>query len=102
MLKKDNVFNDNQYGHRRNRSTTIALLDLSQKVSTFLDNKLSALGIFVDPRKALHTIDYGILLKKVEYMGVRGIAIKWIASYLNDRKQYVGFLTENSSYADVM
>ena len=60
-----------KYGFRQNRSTTFALFDLSQKVSTFLDNKLSAFGIFVDLRKAFDTIDHGILLKKVEYMGVR-------------------------------
>ena len=102
FVEKNNVLNDNQYGFRQNRSTTIALFDLSQKVSTFLDNKLSALGIFVDLRKAFDTIDHGILLKKVEYMGVRGIALKWVASYLNNRKQYVSFLNENSSYADVV
>ena len=102
FVEKNNVLNDNQYGFRQNRSTTIALFDLSQKVSTFLDNKLSALGIFVDLRKAFDTIDHGILLKKVEYIGVRGIALKWVASYLNNRKQYVCFLNENSSYADVV
>ena len=73
----------------------------SQKVSTFLDNKLSALEIFVDLRKTFDTIDHGILLKKVEYMGVRGIALRWVASYLSTRKQYVSFLSEHSSYADV-
>ena len=102
FVEKSNVLNDNQYGFRRNRSTTIALFDLSQKVSTFLYNKLSALGIFVDLKKAFDTIDHGILLKKVEYMGLRGIALKWVASYLNNRKQYVSFLNENSSYADVV
>ena len=102
LVEKNNVLNDNQYGFRRNRSTTIALFNLSQKVSNFLDNKLSALGIFVDLTKAFDTIDHGILLKKVEYMGVRGIALKWVASYINNRKQYVNFLNENSSYADVV
>ena len=102
FVEKNNVLNDKQYGFRRNRSTPIALFDLFQKVSTFLDNKLSALGIFVDLRKAFDTIDHGILLKKVEYMGVRGIALKWVASYINNRRQYVSFLNENSSYADVV
>ena len=35
-------------------------------------------------------------------MGVRGIVLKWVASYLNNRKQCVSFLNENSSYADVV
>ena len=35
-------------------------------------------------------------------MGVRGIALKWVASYINNRKHYVSFLSENSSYADVV
>ena len=56
----------------------------------------------MDLRKAFDTIDYGMLLKKIEYMGVRGIALKWVASYLNNRKKYVSFLSENSSYADVV
>ena len=51
---------------------------------------------------AFDTIDHGILLMKVEYMGVKGIALKWVASYINNRKQYVSFLSEHSSYADVV
>ena len=94
--------NDNQYGFRCNRSTTIALFDLPEKVSTFLYNKLSAFGIFGDLRKAFDTIDNGILLRKVEYMGVRGVALKWVASCINNRKLYVSFLNENSSFADVV
>ena len=56
----------------------------------------------MDLRKAFDTIDHGIFMKKVEYMGLRGIALKWVASYLDNRRQYVSFLNENSLYADVV
>ena len=35
-------------------------------------------------------------------MGVSRIALQWPTSYLNNRKQYVSFQNENSSYADVV
>ena len=98
---KNNVLNDNQYDFTCNRSTTITLFYLSL-VSSFLDNKHSALGIFVDLCKAFDTIDHGILFKKVEYMGVREIALQWISCYLDNRKQYVSFQNKNSLYADVV
>ena len=102
LVEKNNVLNDDQYDLWRNRSTAIALIDLSQKVSTFLDNKLSALGIFLDLRRASNTIDHGILVKSVENMGVWGIALEWVASYIANRKQYVSFLSEHSSYTEVV
>ena len=54
----------------------------------------------MDLRKAFDTIDHGIMLKKVEYMGVRGIVLQWITSYLNNRKQYISFQNDIFLYAD--
>ena len=33
--------------------------------------------------------DHNILLKKLDYYGVTGIANEWFASYLKNRKQFV-------------
>ena len=39
--------------------------------------------------KAFDTVDHSILLKKLDYFGVRGIANERFASYLKNRKQFV-------------
>ena len=52
------------------------------------DGKYSA-GSFADLKKAFDFVDHNILLKKLDYYGVRGIANELFASYLKNRKQFV-------------
>jgi hypothetical protein len=75
----------------------MALLDLYNQVSKNVDNKNYVIGIFVDLQKAFDTIDHRILLSKLSYYGVRGVALKWFSSYLSDRQQYVLFNGVQSS-----
>ena len=52
------------------------------------DNHELTIEIFLDLRKAFDTVNHDILLKKLEIYGIRGIVLKWFASYLTNRKQY--------------
>ena len=47
------------------------------------------MGVFIDLAKAFDTIDHGILLKKMQHYGIRGVALRYISSYLENHKQYV-------------
>ena len=83
------MLTDNQYGFRANRSTSMASLDSVEEITNSIDQKQQSVGIFLDIKKAFHTINHDILIKKLERYGIRGIVGNWVRSYLSHRYQFV-------------
>ena len=64
-------------------------MELIEEISNAKDNKNHVIGLFIDLIKAFDTVDDGILIEKLNYYGVCGVANDWIRSYLSNRKQFV-------------
>ena len=64
--------------------------------------KKSTIGVFIDLKKAFDTINHNILLKKLEFYGIRGLVNEWLESYLSNRKQFVLFDDTRSCLLDVL
>ena len=90
-------FYPSQHGFRPKHSTSHAVHELVDVIITSFENKKVTLGVFLDPSKAFDTIDHKILFKKLEWYGVRGIALEWFRSYLINRKQFVQYKDTESS-----
>ena len=89
FLNKHKIFNKFQFGFRYMHSTFMALITLLDNLRNALDSGNCALGIFLDFQKALDTVNYRILLGKLNCYGIRGIALDWFSSYLTNRSQTV-------------
>ena len=72
-------------------STLMALIILIENLVNAMDNGKCAVGIFLDFQKAFDTVDHCILLDKLYFYGIRGMALDWFSSYLHDRKQLVNY-----------
>ena len=66
-----------------------AILDIYVSILKALEKKQKACCIFLDFAKPFDTVNHDILLTKLEYYGVKGIAHELMKSYLSERLQCV-------------
>ena len=88
FLDKRNIIYEHQFGFQKNRSTTLAVLDLNTRIIKPLDNGNYAASVFLDFAKAFDTVNHEILIDKHENYGVRGTVKFWFES-LKNRHQIV-------------
>ena len=88
-LGTNNLIHSNQWGFKKGLSTESLLLYLTETWKKAIDDGYKVGALFVDFKKAFDTVDHAILKSKLSDLGVSGVFHEWLASYLNDRSQYV-------------
>ena len=90
FLSTQELLYQSQYGFRPQHFTNHAVHEfVDDTIESFDDNKKHTIGIFLDQSNAFDTIDHTILISKVEWYGVRGMALDLLRSFLDNRQQYV-------------
>ena len=102
FIDKNKLLSDSQYGFRLNRSTSLAILELVEEISTALDKKIILFAFSSIKKKAFDTIDHTLRCKKIEHLGIGGIVNDWLKSYLSNRKQYVELIKIQSELLKVI
>ena len=70
FLEQHDCLYTQQFGFRNSHSTNQALINITGKTLKALDNGNFACGVFLDLQKAFDTVNYEILVSKLEYYGV--------------------------------
>ena len=83
------IFYKHQYGFRARHSVIHPLLHFSENILNSLNEGKINLTFFIDLKKAFDTVNYEILLAKLENYGIRNNELLWFRNYLTNRQQYV-------------
>ena len=78
-----------QSGLRRDYSTDTCLIHLSDFIRLQMDQGNLVGMILLYLQKAFDIVDHGILLMKMEALGLSKDVLRWFKSYLSDRQQLV-------------
>ena len=84
-----NLFNQHQHGFRSGRSCLSQLLEHHQKILAMLESGADVDVVYLDFAKAFDKVDYGVLLSKLRSMGISGLVLQWLNSFLTGREQTV-------------
>ena len=95
FFDKHKILIPEQYGFRKNISTSHALLDIVTTVYDNIHKKHCTGAIFLDLKKAFDTVCHRTLLCKLDHYGIRGSPLNLINSYL-EREQFVSLNGVNS------
>ena len=89
FLDSNKIISNQQFGFRKDHSTTHPMTLLLNKAAATLNSKKHMLIIFCDLKKAFDTCDLEILIKKLDNIGIHNKELSWFESYLSGRKQYI-------------
>ena len=100
-MSSNELLYESQSGFRENHSCQTVLTYMIDKWLKQIDDGNIVGTLFLDFKKAFDLVDHDILIKKLELYQISFQAIKWVSSYLENRKQKVQCENMSSAWDNV-
>ena len=101
-LSDNSMLYKKQFGFQEGHSTEHAIVQLVDQIRNSFESKQYTLGVFVDLSKAFDTVNYKILISKLENYRIRGKNLLRFISYLTNRIQFIKYNNLNTSFRKIV
>ena len=88
-LDNNKLIYNNQFGYRKNHSTSQAVLSVTELLHSAISSNKYSIAMFLDLSKAFDTVDKNILIEKLSSYGLGENVIKLINNYMTERCMYI-------------
>lgn len=88
-FERNQLFSSSQFGFRKKKSTTDAILSIYQFVLEYFESGECTLSLFLDLTKAFDCVPHAALLAKLRRYGLCESSCRLVQSFLTDRLQTV-------------
>ena len=88
FVESFDLLHKKQFGFQKKHSTVDAIAEITEKLRENNYQSHHMITLFLDLSKTFDCIDHAIL-KKLDFIGIRGPCKEWMSSYLKDRMQLV-------------
>ena len=102
FFMQNNKISDKQFGFLPGRSCTLQLLYCVHKWINELENDHTVAIFYTDFRKAFDSVSHCKLIRRLEMLGIAGMLLTWVVSFLTERKQRVRVGDMFSDFCDVL
>lgn len=100
-IEHKDILQPNQHGFRPAKNTEDILIRLSQQVKETLENRQACGVVYVDIKGAFDTVWRHGLQYKLARTGIRGIMLKWLGNYMEERNMQVNINGHKSNISSI-
>ena len=86
-ITRNRIISCHQHGFQTMCSCITQLIECLNDWTDSFDNKLGTYAIYLDLAKAFDTVPHNTLKLKLRNAGIRGNVLRWIVSFLTNRRQ---------------
>ncbi|KAK4328363.1 hypothetical protein Pmani_001236 [Petrolisthes manimaculis] len=101
-MERNHLMNPGQHGFRAGHSCLSQLIEHQENIVESLEKGNNVDVVYLDFEKAFDKVDHGVLLHKLQNLGIMGTLGKWIYSFLTNRTQFVAVKGAISQATEVM